>query len=128
MFAHQFSKESFKFSPPEQNTGERLIEKAGYIPAQQRIENLILAGQRLSDFRKEQFDFHEQKDIDENFYDSTRNKNYDLADAFQDSLRVEENIKQATEEAKRIRKDALETLQTAPEAPGEPLEPKNDPE
>lgn len=118
MFAHQFSKESIKFSPPEQNTGERLIEKAGYIPAQRRIENLILAGQRLSDFRKEQFDFHEQKDIDEDFYDPTRKKSLDLAEAFQ----MEQNVLNS------IRAKAVEASQTAPEAPEEPLEPKNDPE
>ena len=45
-----------KVSEPEKNSGISLTEKAGYIPAKKRIEDMIFAGQRLSDYRKSQFD------------------------------------------------------------------------
>jgi len=68
---------------PEKNSGKKMIEKIGYIPAQKRIENLLLAGQRLKDFRDSQFDFPDEKSIDHDFFDPTRAKNFDLADASQ---------------------------------------------
>ena len=44
-------------SIPEVNIGKRLVEKAGYIPAKDRIENMILAGQRLIEHRMSMYDF-----------------------------------------------------------------------
>ena len=41
---------------PEFNSGKKLVETAGYIPAQKRIENLMLAGQRLVAYRMELYD------------------------------------------------------------------------
>ena len=51
-FATQYKKHT---NIPEKNSGEILVEKVGYISAQQRIENLLLAGQRLEQSRKEQY-------------------------------------------------------------------------
>ena len=101
-------------SAPEENHGPVLVERAGYIPAQQRIENLIFAGQRLINYRKEQFDFP-GNEIDESAYDPTRSKNFDLSDAF--------ILSQQLKERQKIRKDAVsedvlsEPSQTAPKAP-----------
>ena len=53
-------------APPEINSGEKLVETAGYITAQQRIEAILNAGQRLVEFRKEQFDFT-GNEFDEDF-------------------------------------------------------------
>jgi len=68
------------YAKKEANHGKRMVETAGYIPAQKRIEQIMQAGQRLMDYRKEQFDFWEQ--IDESFHDPTRDPNFDMADAF----------------------------------------------
>ena len=68
---------------PEANLGKRLVEKAGYIPAKDRIENMILAGQRLIEHRMSMYDFDSNKELDENYFDPTRSKNFDMADAFQ---------------------------------------------
>lgn len=76
-------------SQPEKNPGKSIVETAGYIPAKNRIENMILAGQRLVDYRKSQFDFEDHDKIDETFSDPTRRPNYDLADATQDNYRLE---------------------------------------
>lgn len=100
-------------APPEINTGEKLVETAGYMTAQQRIEAIMNAGQRLESWRKEQFDFSDK--IDENFFDPTRRKNYDLADAFQDKLSADANLAQAKAEAD----DLLKSSQAAQKASGE---------
>ena len=81
-------------SPGEVNLGKNLVEKAGYIPAQARIENMILAGQRLIEHRKEMYDFSDGKDIDENFTDPTRSKNFDMSDAFIMSESIKNNVRQ----------------------------------
>ena len=99
--------------PAESNSGITLVERAGYIPAQQRIENLMLAGQRLVQARKEMYDFPDGK-IDLNFNDPTRRKNYDLADGFQDGLKVEARLK--------AQKEAAKASQTAQEGSDKPPE------
>jgi len=81
-------------SPGEVNQGKNLVEKAGYIPAQARIENMILAGQRLIEYRKEMYDFSDGNDIDETFSDPTRSKNYDMSDAFIMSEAIKNNVRQ----------------------------------
>lgn len=96
-------------SPGEVNLGEVLVEKAGYIPAKVRIENMILAGQRLVEHRREMYDF-DGEDIDESFSDPTRSKNFDMADAFIMSEVVKNNLKQ---------KELLKASQTAQEGSGE---------
>jgi hypothetical protein len=84
---------------PEVNSGEKLVETAGYLPAEKRITNIMLAGQRLSDYRKATFDFPDGN-IDEDFYDPTRDKNFDIVDA--------QNLA-----------STIKPSQTAQEAPGE---------
>ena len=96
-------------SPGEVNLGKNLVEKAGYIPAQARIENMILAGQRLVEHRKEMYDFSDGKDIDESFTDPTRSKNYDMSDAFIMSEVIKNNIKQ---------KELLKASQTSQDGSG----------
>lgn len=66
----------------EKNTGKVLVETAGYMPAKTRIENLILAGQRLEAHRKEMYDLNGADDDDAIGVDPTRKGNFDLADAF----------------------------------------------
>lgn len=81
-----------KKTPPEKNSGEILVETAGYISARQQIEALMNAGLRLSVARKELYDFPDGEIINE-VTDPTRVANYDMADAFQDGLIVEESLK-----------------------------------
>jgi len=88
-FATQYSPNKIL---PEKNSGKSLVESVGYIPAQKRIENLMTAGQRLKDYRNEQFDFPDEKSIDHDFTDPTRSKNFDMADATQLSYQTERNI------------------------------------
>lgn len=67
----------------EKGGGEKLVESAGYIPADVQIEQMIMAGQRLGDFRRENYDYDlEEEPIMEDM-DPTRSPNFDLADASQ---------------------------------------------
>ena len=106
-----------KSSPPEINSGKTLVERAGYISAQKRIENMILAGQRLVDYRKSQFDFEGDK-IDFDFDDPTRNPNFDMADASQLKYQAEANLAESRARAKKaeLDKEAVKASQTAQEA------------
>lgn len=107
-----------KSSPPENNSGKTLVERAGYISAQKRIENMILAGQRLVDYRKSQFDFEGDK-IDFDFDDPTRNPNFDMADASQLKYQAEANLaanRIARAKKAELDKEALKASQTAQEA------------
>lgn len=77
----------------EINSGENLVERAGYIPAKIQIENLINAGIRLKEHRAEMYDFKTLAEIDLDFHDPTRSKNFDIADAFQLKTALEHRLK-----------------------------------
>ncbi len=49
---------AFNFVPCPQllHDDKEIVETAGYVPRQKTIENLLLCGQRLVEFRKEDFD------------------------------------------------------------------------
>lgn len=64
----------------EKNNDKRITETAGYIPANVRIANIMLAGANLKQYRAEQYDFGDGQ-VDPEFFDPTRCKNFDLADA-----------------------------------------------
>lgn len=93
-------------SIPETNTLPSLVERAGYIPAQARIENMILAGQRLIEHRAQMYDFDSGIEPDNDFYDPTRSKNFDMADAFTIAQNIKNNQKQ---------KEVLKASEAAPE-------------
>lgn len=81
-----------KKSPLEDCSKPCMVETAGYIPAQTRIENLIAAGLRLKEFRAEQFDFDSQN-INEDIEIPYRSKNYDFVDANRDLYGIRQRIK-----------------------------------
>jgi len=100
--------------PAEENDGKTSVDRAGYISAQKRIENIMFAGQRLVQSRREMFDF-EGDQFDPSFNDPTRNKNYDMADAFQDGLINQERLAKAKRDS-LVQKEASKASQTAQDA------------
>ena len=99
-----------KSNPPkgEVLTGDTQTEQSGYVDPKRQIEDMILAGRRLDEARKNQYDFPSEEDIDEDLYDPTRSGNFDLSDASQMQF----------EAAERIKADkALKASQTAQNAP-----------
>ena len=89
-----------------------LTEQAGYIPPQDQIESMILAGQRLNEARASQYDFASEDDIDEDASDPTRRGNFDLADASQMDMETQMSLRAQALEADKSRK-ALQTAQDA---------------
>lgn len=97
----------------EVNDGKTSVDRAGYISAQKRIENIMFAGQRLVQSRREMFDF-EGNSFDPSFSDPTRSPNYDMADAFQDNLITQERIAKAKKN-ELVQREALKASQNAQE-------------
>lgn len=96
-------------------SGPRCVETAGYIPAKTQIENLLIAGQRLGEYRKEMYSF-DTGVPDDGHFDETRNPNYDMADAFQTSRRIKERMKaRAADAAEKERQKREEEGQTEKE-------------
>ena len=114
---------------PEKMDPHSKTEKAGYIPAKIQIENMIMAGQRLGDYRREMYDFGAEDKVDEDFMDPTRNPNYDMADASQDMMQIKAEIKRKKEEkdlTSQIKDDKLvsggqneEDKKVSPDASGD---------
>lgn len=82
-FSTQFN--VINHSTPEINSGEVMVETAGYIDSQTKIENMIFAGQRLEMSRSEDFDYNDDNVFDDENndmdIDPTRYKGLDMAEA-----------------------------------------------
>lgn len=89
----------------ELQCGNVLVERAGYVPSKQRIEEFMLAGRRLKEFRMSQYDFPDPNAIDPTVFDPTRKKGYDMADATQDSMRLTGRLK--TSQQRKAEDEAL---------------------
>ena len=97
----------------EPGGGEKLVETQGYIPADIQIEQMLSAGIRLDEYRKEKYDFGPDEEVPDDFIDPTRNKGFDLADGsllakgvvnrLEDSALKEERKKE--EEKKKIEEE-----------------------
>lgn len=80
----------------EVNDGQKLTQSAGYRTAQQQIEEMLLAGQRLDSFRRGDLSY----DYDEGYYDVdheedmplTRMKGFEMAHASQLDLALREKF------------------------------------
>lgn len=66
--------------PGETNDGKLIVEVAGYVPQHLRIQQMIDAGERLNNYRKG-YDFEDGEDVPDDFYDPTRDRGFDMADA-----------------------------------------------
>lgn len=64
----------------EWNCGKTIVDPSGYISPQQRIDNLIRAGQRLEEFRREQYDYDHGDSDDGVWMDPLRTPGLDLSD------------------------------------------------
>jgi len=101
---------------PEKNSGKSKTEKAGYIPAKRRIEDMILAGKRLDLARKEQFDFEIGKDRDGEI-DPFRRPGVDLAEVSQARRQVRARYKAAQADKRaslELKKAADATMKVDP--------------
>lgn len=87
-------------SAPEMNYGPTLVVDEGYLSTQELIELMVREGQELVAARKEMHDFPPEVPIDETLpLDPTRQPGYDLADASQALLELEQRAAAATASA-----------------------------
>lgn len=93
----------------EKNSGEEIVEKEGYLPANLMIENMIYAGQRLDIARSEYYDFPDADSVDQDFIDPTRSQGFDISDASNLARSVEGRIAEQRKlfEKERIAKERL---------------------
>lgn len=82
---------------------QSLVERQGYIPPKVQIENMILAGKRLNDFRMG-YEFNSDEIVPDDYMDPTRNPGFDLVDASNLALvandRLQSSLKKKDEEKK----------------------------
>jgi len=104
-----------KKTPPEINSGELKVDSLGYMPAKKRIENMMLAGQRLKDYRQSTYDFPDGK-IDTKYQNPQRSLNYDLADAFQDGLQIDAKLSSQDAAAKQAAAEQIAAQDEAAKA------------
>ena len=84
----------------EQNKAGTLVNKAGYVSAKIRIENIIDAGRRLIKYREEQYDFNDKNLNLDQPCDPLRSKSVDFADL----TILQQRIKPVIEELKELDK------------------------
>lgn len=87
-------------SKPEFNDGQSKTETAGYVPPKVQIEQMIMAGYRLNQYRQEAYDFKDGDDVGEDVYDPTRGPNFDLADASMLAEKARQGLNKARQKAK----------------------------
>ena len=95
-------------NPPELDLesggGEKLVEAAGYISAEEQILSMLQAGVRLDESRKELYDV--EGDIDDHIsfdsvgFDPTRMPGFDPADASALARVVDQRLKDQAKKAK----------------------------
>ena len=73
------------------------VETQGYIPADVQIMRMIDAGRRLDNFRRENFDFGSEEEVEDDFIDPTRSPGFDMSDASQLAKSVGRNGKKRAE-------------------------------
>lgn len=104
------------------------VETAGYISGQQQIENILMAGERLSEYRKEAYDFGVDESVPDNYIDPTRNPNVDMVDIDNlqkgviDQITTQKQKDAAAEQEKLVEQEALERENLKEELRNELLE------
>lgn len=67
----------------EVNCGETIVDAAGYISPKQRITNIIRAGERLEELRREMYDYDSDDEDDGYTIDPLRKPGLDLSEVSQ---------------------------------------------
>lgn len=85
----------------EVSDGSTKTEIAGYRPPHIQVMELIAAGERLMEYRRELYDFGTDEPIDDNFSDPTREPNFDLSDAAILGRKARRNLRESAERKMR---------------------------
>ena len=105
-----------KRGPGEKRTGrETITNQTGYIPLSMQLARLEAAGQQLSAYRAENYDFPPGVIVDDELQDPTRRPDYDMADA-STALR---DLERKLTERKRKEKEQKEYEESMKDTPEE---------
>lgn len=80
---------------PEVNSGEQITEMAGYIPADVQIEDMLAAGMRLGEYRREMYDFSADEEVPDDYMDVTRTPGIDVVDVENAGVSINAKIAEA---------------------------------
>lgn len=104
----------------EPGGGEKITESAGYIPIKVQVESMLIAGQRLGEYRAEKYDFQSGEEVPDDVEpDPTRSGSFDLADATQMGMKVKQRLAEQQKRAAiaaREQEKVLPTEGNKPEA------------
>lgn len=92
----------------EENSGEVIVETAGYVPTDRLINDMIDAGFRLQMARAQQFDLTGDQEDDGVSYDPTRARGFDLADATRIIQQVSPRLEEQKIAADNAAKEAMQ--------------------
>lgn len=84
----------------EENTEPKITDTSGYIPIEDRIDNFLLAGENLENYRKEMYDYDSYDVSDEELEEiiESKSQEYDLADAYERMEYIKLQAKQLEKE------------------------------
>lgn len=95
-FQTPYNRGKFKFVH-EVNSGVQETETAGYIPKNLQIRQMMLAGERLDQWRDAVYDFKPGEPVNMDFVDPTRSPGFDWSDASMLLRIAEENARKYKE-------------------------------
>ena len=99
----------------EKNNGPVMVDRAGYVSGEKRINALMAAGMNLMAARREEFDTYDGTEPE---LDPTRNPGFDMADVSMMARSVNSRLraqKAAKEEAEKIALESKEGTKAASE-------------
>lgn len=92
-------------TPEAPNSGEIITEQQGYISAQDQIEALIYAGQRLDESRAG-YEFDPDQEVPDDYFDPTSMRNLDMVEAQQFLDAKRDSLMEAQKMAEKKAADA----------------------
>ena len=107
-------------TPEAPNSGEIITEQQGYISAQDQIEALIYAGQRLDESRAG-YEFEDGQDVPDDYFDPTSQRNLDPVEAQQF---LDQKTALLADQAKKAAKKSADADKENPTVPAAPLNDK----
>lgn len=122
MFRTHYNSKDFE-KKHEVPWGPTLVEQTKCISLKEKIENMMIAGQKLAASRKLDYDFPDGN-IDEDYEDPTRQRGFDLADYSRIQMDLREKLiqvkkdKAAKKAAEKASQNVVDDAVKASEAKG----------
>jgi len=100
---------------PEINLGDPIVETAGYRSAEVQISEMLNAGQRLVDYRKQRYEFGGEEVVPPNYEDPTRRPGFDMADGTALAALAADRLKVQQESVEALPSDPTPKVEEKPD-------------